>query len=115
MEEYRGAAIFKSYVERQWYAVFGYGDHVTARTKKAAMAAVDARLMENRKEENMSADKALLDAVREVRKLSAETRVSLLAKLKRDRRSGCVSDMAADVLAYPERFEAALVEMIAAA
>lgn len=43
MQNYRGAAIFKSYVERQWYAVFGYGDHVTARTRRAAMAAVDAR------------------------------------------------------------------------
>lgn len=43
MKNYRGAIIFKSYVERQWFAVFGYGDHVTARTRKAAMAAVDAR------------------------------------------------------------------------
>jgi len=43
MEEYRGAIIFKSYVQKRWFAVFGYGDHVTAPTRKAAMAAVDAR------------------------------------------------------------------------
>jgi hypothetical protein len=44
MEEYHGAVIFRSYVQRQWFAVFGYGDHVTAKTRKAARAAVDARL-----------------------------------------------------------------------
>lgn len=44
MQTYRGAVIFRSYIERQWYAVFGYGDHVTTRTRKAARAAVDKRL-----------------------------------------------------------------------
>lgn len=43
METYRGAVIFKSHIERQWYAVFGYGDHVKAASRKAVLAAVDNR------------------------------------------------------------------------
>lgn len=43
MMEYKGAAIFKSVLRKKWYAVFGWGDYIVAKTRKAAQAAVDER------------------------------------------------------------------------
>lgn len=43
MQTYRGAVIWRSFIERQWYATFGYGDTIRATSRKAAKAAVDAR------------------------------------------------------------------------
>jgi hypothetical protein len=44
MQNYRNAIIMRSYIGRCWLAVFGYGDHVVASSRKAARAAVDSRI-----------------------------------------------------------------------
>lgn len=43
MITYRGAAIYQSYIEHCWAAVFGYGDYVQTKTEAAARRAVDLR------------------------------------------------------------------------
>jgi hypothetical protein len=63
----------------------------------------------------MNADAEILDAVREVKKLSAETRLRLLVKVKRSKIPRDFKSLMADIFAYPAAAERVLVKMIAEA
>ena len=43
MITYRGAAIYQSYIEHCWTAVFGYGDYVQSHSFVQAVRSVDLR------------------------------------------------------------------------